>query len=75
MNPIRRLRKAQGWTQQDLAQKVGCSRSLISMLETGQTMPTFSMLQVLSRQFGVSIASFITEFEPSPSAKNSAAQG
>ena len=73
MNPIRRLRQAQGWTQHELAQKIGCSRSLISMLETGQTMPTLNMLQMLSRQFGVSVASFIDDFEPSPSAQNVAA--
>lgn len=74
MNPIRRLRETQGWTQNELAQKIGCSRSLISMLETNHTMPTFTMFQRLAEKFGVSMASLVVEFdEPSVSAKTNVA--
>jgi transcriptional regulator with XRE-family HTH domain len=43
---IRQARKRLGWTQENLAGQVGCSRSLIAAMEGG-TMPTPAVLQRL----------------------------
>lgn len=74
MNRIRQLREDQGWSQAELARRIGCSRSLISMIETDQTLPTLRTLQKMAQEFNVSVASILPEPEPSPSRQSSAAQ-
>ncbi|MFI5865819.1 Scr1 family TA system antitoxin-like transcriptional regulator [Streptomyces sp. NPDC051546] len=37
---LRRLREAQGWTQEDLAERMGCSSQHISAVETARKPPT-----------------------------------
>jgi len=66
MNPIRRLREQQGWTQADLARQIGCSRSLISMIETEQTTPKLSTLYKLAKVFDVPVSTLIDEPSASP---------
>lgn len=36
-NKLRRLRKGQGVTQEELAQRIGCSRQALNMFEQGKT--------------------------------------
>lgn len=52
---IKQARKAQGWTQQALAEQMGISASTIRRIEAGSTMPSVGTLitisQVLSMTF------------------------
>ena len=49
------LRRKQGLSQEALAEKLDCSRQVISKWENGTTTPDAEMLQKYSELFGVSI--------------------
>lgn len=49
-------RKSQGWTQGDLADKVGCGRSTIAMWESGKRDPDFDALEALADAFNCSMS-------------------
>ena len=49
------LRRKQGLSQEGLAEKLDCSRQVISKWENGTTIPNAEMLQKYSELFGVSI--------------------
>lgn len=49
------LRKAQGWTQTQLGERLGVSNKTVSRWETGTYLPPVEMLLVLSRLYGISI--------------------
>lgn len=49
------LRKREGLSQQELADKMNVSRSLVGMYEAGQRMPSFEMLEALADIFNVNI--------------------
>ena len=49
------LRRKQGLSQEGLAEKLDCSRQVISKWENGTTIPNTEMLQKYSELFGVSI--------------------
>lgn len=49
------LRRKQGLSQEGLAEKLDCSRQVISKWENGTTTPDAEMLQKYSELFGVSI--------------------
>ena len=49
------LRRKQGLSQEALAEKLNCSRQVISKWENGTTTPDAEMLQKYSELFGVSI--------------------
>ncbi len=55
------LRHKQGFTQETLAEKLGCSRQVISKWENGTTTPDAEMLQKYSELFGVSIDYLLNE--------------
>ncbi len=70
------LRRKQGLSQEGLAEKLDCSRQVISKWENGTTTPDAEMLQKYSELFGVSIDYLIKEEieEPTsvqPTEKNS----
>jgi putative transcriptional regulator len=46
------LRNAQGWTQADLAKRVGVSRQTINSIETGRFEPSLTLALKLARLFG-----------------------
>lgn len=48
------LRKKNGWSQEDLAEKLGVSRQSISKWESAQSMPDMSRILKMSEVFGVS---------------------
>ena len=52
---LRQLRQARGWTQQDVAERLGTSRSLVSRWERGETVPRARTQQRLAILFGVSV--------------------
>ena len=70
------LRRKQGLSQEGLAEKLDCSRQVISKWENGTTTPDAEMLQKYSELFGVSIDYLVKDEidEPSgvqPTEKNS----
>ena len=55
------LRRKQGLSQEALAEKLDCSRQVISKWENGTTTPDAEMLQKYSALFGVSIDYLVKE--------------
>jgi len=52
---IRKIRKANNLTQEQMAEKLCVTRQAISRWETGATWPNPEMLKIISKEFGVSI--------------------
>ncbi|MFJ4687270.1 helix-turn-helix domain-containing protein [Streptomyces sp. NPDC088789] len=49
---LRRMRDARGWTQDELAERIGCTGSHISAVETGRRPPTQRFAASADRTFG-----------------------
>jgi transcriptional regulator with XRE-family HTH domain len=58
---LKRLRKQKGWTQEEFAQKIGIKRSLLGAYEEGRAEPNLQTLIRISKIFGCSIETLITE--------------
>ena len=54
MNRVKELRMERGWTQQDLADKVGVSRQSINSIERDRYVPSLPLALVFARVFGSS---------------------
>jgi transcriptional regulator with XRE-family HTH domain len=52
---VHRLRRRRGWTQDELAVKVGVSRSAIGEIERGAVDPAHSTVQALADVFEISV--------------------
>jgi transcriptional regulator with XRE-family HTH domain len=50
---LKRLRTAQGWSQEQLAFEAGIHRTYISDLERGARNPSILLLEKLAKPFGV----------------------
>ncbi len=50
---LQALRKAQGWSQEELAQRINVSRQALSKWESGASVPDTENVIALSRLFGV----------------------
>lgn len=60
---IRRLRKAKGWSQTDLAERSGLARATIARLELArgrERLPSFSTLEGLARAFDITLDELVT---------------
>ena len=53
---IARRRKALGWTQSELAKRVGLKQSEVSRLESGNVNPTWATVQAVLSALGARIA-------------------
>lgn len=53
---LRHLREKRGWDQEFLAEKIGCSESYISLLETGVRVPSYVTQAALAKAFNMKIA-------------------
>jgi putative transcriptional regulator len=51
-NRLRELREAKGWTQADLAARIGVSRKTINTIENGVFVPSTIIALRLARAFG-----------------------
>lgn len=60
---IRRLRKAKGLTQGQLAELVDVTGSQISLIESGKRYPSFELLLKMGEVFGCSVDDIIRENE------------
>ena len=63
---IAALRRAQGWSQEALGEKLGLSRQAVSKWEADQAVPTMDNLMELSRLFGVSVDTLLRPGEELP---------
>ncbi|MBQ7409888.1 MAG: helix-turn-helix transcriptional regulator [Clostridia bacterium] len=57
------LRKKNGWSQEELGEKLGVSRQTISKWESGQTTPELEKLRNLAKLFNTSVDELINEEE------------
>ncbi|MBC8162120.1 MAG: helix-turn-helix transcriptional regulator [Roseiflexaceae bacterium] len=60
-NHLRSLRAERGWSQLDLAERLGVSRQTVNALETGKYDPSLPLAFKIARLFALSIE---TIFEP-----------
>lgn len=58
---IRTLRKEKGWTQEDLARRIGMSRKHISYYENARVFPSEKTLSKLADVFGIEVDEFFLE--------------
>jgi transcriptional regulator with XRE-family HTH domain len=58
---VRDLRAAKGWSLEAMASASGISRSMISVIERGESSPTAVMLEKLAAGLGVPLASLFDE--------------
>jgi transcriptional regulator with XRE-family HTH domain len=59
---VRRKRTEKGWSQSDLAAKIGNNYQNISRLERGETSPTLEWCYRLAAAFDMDMIDFIKEF-------------
>lgn len=61
---LARLRRERGMTQAELAQRLGVSKSSISMYERGNREPELDLLERMADLFGVSVNAMLGRSEP-----------
>lgn len=61
INKIRECRKRKGISQEELANKIGVKRAVISKYETGKISPRMEMIQKISYALGVSVYELVGE--------------
>lgn len=60
---IRLLRRNRGWTQADLADRIGKSRPYVTQVETGRITPSLAVLDAIIMVFGRSWSGFFYTHE------------
>lgn len=60
-NALRALREARGWTQADLAARLGVSRQTVNAIETGKYDPSLPLAFRIARLFGRPIESIFKD--------------
>jgi putative transcriptional regulator len=64
-NRVKQYREAQGWSQGELARRLGVSRQTINAVETDKYDPSLPLALRMSRLFGVTVPDlFIDHWEP-----------
>jgi len=64
-NRLKDRREAQGWSQGELARRLGVSRQTISAVETDKYGPSLPLALRMAKLFGVAVPDlFIDEWEP-----------
>ncbi|MGN0132110.1 MAG: helix-turn-helix domain-containing protein [Lachnospiraceae bacterium] len=56
---IAQIRKEKGYTQKDLAEKIGVSNATVSKWETGKGFPDISLLEPLATSLNISISEIL----------------
>ena len=57
---LKNLRRREGWTQEELAAKLGIKRSLIGAYEEGRAEPKAELLMKIANLFSVPLEQFIS---------------
>lgn len=63
---IKNLRTSQDWTQEQLAEKIGVTRSTVTQWETGWSQPRMGAVEKLASTFGVSVADIVSDSDTLP---------
>lgn len=64
-NRLKHYREAQGWSQGELARRLGVSRQTINAVETDKYDPSLPLALRMARLFGVAVPElFIDHWEP-----------
>lgn len=50
---MRDARRRLGWTQLELARRVGCTESLVTKIETGRSAPERSLKEAIARELNI----------------------
>ena len=50
---MREARRRLGWTQLELAERVGCTESLITKIETGRAVPETALKEAIARELSI----------------------
>lgn len=66
-NRLRELRGGAGWSQADLAQRLGVSRQTINAIETGRYDPSLPLAFTIARLFGQTIEEIFEAEDQTPS--------
>jgi len=56
---VRRLREAEGWSQEDYADRAGIHRTYVSDIERGRRNPTITVVEKLALPLGVNVGSLL----------------
>lgn len=65
-NQVRIYREARGWSQGELARRLGVSRQTVNAVETDKYDPSLPLALRMAKLFAVSVPDlFIDEWEPS----------
>lgn len=64
------LRRREGWSQEQLAGRLGVTRQSVSKWESGQAAPELGKLVALSELFGVSVDYLVKDELPEPEARS-----
>lgn len=68
MKTIRQLRQEQGWTQFELALRVGVQPQAVYLWESGRRMPQVPQLRALGQLFGICSDAIVLESASDPPA-------
>ena len=60
---FKELMKRKGYTQTELAEKLGVKQATISGWQNGLRMPRTKQLQVIAQALGVSVSTLVKSFE------------
>jgi putative transcriptional regulator len=64
-NRVRKLREARGWSQGELADRLGVSRQTINAVETDKYDPSLPLALRMAKLFGVAVPDlFIDHWKP-----------
>lgn len=61
---LKELRKKQGWSLDQTAQKTGVSKAMLGQIERGESSPTIATLWKIASGFNTSFSSFIDDIPP-----------
>jgi len=60
---LRKKRKEQGYSQEELAHRAGITMRYVSLLEGNKRQPTISTLYLLCKALEISMGEFVSEIE------------
>ncbi len=61
---LRAWRAERGWSQEELAQRAGCSPTLIALIETGKRQPSLETARRIARALGLGLDELCARLAP-----------